>query len=191
MVTEPAGKTHQPTNKSAYMGLWNSDSAVFCFLPEFLTVPNMCSSACLRCYTCVFPAICPLDCFMFPQECPTGQRCLSSTATGRQGETQICVSGGWGEGSFLIVKAKMATTWQTEPRCTVHCPGPYWRNLHHSRDFISISAAVVQQTAPYVLVLLFLTCVLLQLSCPKTDTPTCLVLKKNNKTNHKFLLGWL
>ncbi|KAI4817346.1 hypothetical protein KUCAC02_010752 [Chaenocephalus aceratus] len=41
-------------------------------------------AACLTCYTCMFPAISPLDCFQFPQECPAGQRCLSSTATGRR-----------------------------------------------------------------------------------------------------------
>uniref|UniRef100_A0A3B4VBJ2 UPAR/Ly6 domain-containing protein n=1 Tax=Seriola dumerili TaxID=41447 RepID=A0A3B4VBJ2_SERDU len=44
------------------------------------------SHPCLRCYTCLFPAISPLDCFKFPQECPAGQRCLSSTATGRRGK---------------------------------------------------------------------------------------------------------
>ncbi|XP_056876756.1 sperm acrosome membrane-associated protein 4-like [Takifugu flavidus] len=43
----------------------------------------------LQCYTCVFPAISPLDCFKFPQECPAGQRCLSSTATGRRGSLQV------------------------------------------------------------------------------------------------------
>lgn len=45
-------------------------------------------SACLSCYTCLFPAISPMDCVKFPQECPAGQRCLSSTATGTRGE--IC-----------------------------------------------------------------------------------------------------
>ncbi|XP_049457883.1 prostate stem cell antigen-like isoform X1 [Epinephelus fuscoguttatus] len=46
-------------------------------------------AACLRCYTCLFPAISPMDCFKFPQECPAGQRCLSSTATGRRGALQV------------------------------------------------------------------------------------------------------
>lgn len=46
-------------------------------------------AACLHCYTCVFPAISPLDCLKFPQECPAGQRCLSSVAMGRQGSLQI------------------------------------------------------------------------------------------------------
>ncbi|XP_023257522.1 prostate stem cell antigen-like [Seriola lalandi dorsalis] len=46
-------------------------------------------AACLHCYTCLFPAISPLDCFKFPQECPAGQRCLSSTATGRRGALQV------------------------------------------------------------------------------------------------------
>ncbi|XP_029370668.1 sperm acrosome membrane-associated protein 4-like [Echeneis naucrates] len=43
----------------------------------------------LYCYTCLFPAISPIDCFRFPQECPAGQRCLSSTATGIQGDLQV------------------------------------------------------------------------------------------------------
>uniref|UniRef100_A0A8C6LRG6 Snake toxin/toxin-like domain-containing protein n=1 Tax=Nothobranchius furzeri TaxID=105023 RepID=A0A8C6LRG6_NOTFU len=45
--------------------------------------------SCLSCYTCVFPAISPMDCLKFPLECPAGQRCLSSQATGRRGEAQI------------------------------------------------------------------------------------------------------
>ncbi|KAK7906999.1 hypothetical protein WMY93_015611 [Mugilogobius chulae] len=43
----------------------------------------------LRCYTCLFPAISPLDCFKFPQECPAGQRCLFSEATGRRGALSV------------------------------------------------------------------------------------------------------
>ncbi|KAM9823799.1 prostate stem cell antigen-like [Neosynchiropus ocellatus] len=43
----------------------------------------------LYCYTCVFPAISPLDCLKFPQECPEGQQCLSSTATGRRGSLEL------------------------------------------------------------------------------------------------------
>ncbi|XP_008289762.1 prostate stem cell antigen-like [Stegastes partitus] len=46
-------------------------------------------AACLKCYTCVFPAISPLDCLKFPLECPAGQRCLSSVATGRRGALQL------------------------------------------------------------------------------------------------------
>ncbi|XP_034016847.1 prostate stem cell antigen [Thalassophryne amazonica] len=46
-------------------------------------------AACLHCYTCVFPAISSLDCLKFPQECPAGQRCLSSTATGTRGALQL------------------------------------------------------------------------------------------------------
>uniref|UniRef100_A0A8D3BF15 UPAR/Ly6 domain-containing protein n=1 Tax=Scophthalmus maximus TaxID=52904 RepID=A0A8D3BF15_SCOMX len=38
---------------------------------------------------CVFPAISPLDCLRFPQECSAGQRCLSSTATGRRGSLEL------------------------------------------------------------------------------------------------------
>lgn len=51
----------------------------------FICVP----SGCLYCYTCVFPAVSPLDCLRFPQECPKGHRCLSSTATGKRG--QFCM----------------------------------------------------------------------------------------------------
>ncbi|KPP62910.1 hypothetical protein Z043_118871, partial [Scleropages formosus] len=43
----------------------------------------------LRCYTCVFPAISPIDCLKFPQECPAGQRCLSSVAIGTQGTLRL------------------------------------------------------------------------------------------------------
>ncbi|XP_029938111.1 sperm acrosome membrane-associated protein 4-like [Salarias fasciatus] len=46
-------------------------------------------AACLRCYTCVFPAISPMDCLKFPLECPAGQRCLSSEATGKRGALQM------------------------------------------------------------------------------------------------------
>ncbi|XP_076006121.1 prostate stem cell antigen-like [Genypterus blacodes] len=46
-------------------------------------------AACLRCYTCLFPAISPMDCLKFPQECPAGQRCLASTAIGKRGELQL------------------------------------------------------------------------------------------------------
>ncbi|KAK2887340.1 hypothetical protein QQF64_013556 [Cirrhinus molitorella] len=43
----------------------------------------------LTCYTCTFPAISPLDCLKFPQECPAGQRCLASTAVGVKGSVHI------------------------------------------------------------------------------------------------------
>ncbi|XP_040044319.2 uncharacterized protein LOC120826262 [Gasterosteus aculeatus] len=46
-------------------------------------------AACLSCFTCLFPAISPLDCLKFPLECPAGQRCLSSTAMGKQGPLQV------------------------------------------------------------------------------------------------------
>ncbi|KAM6899288.1 sperm acrosome membrane-associated protein 4-like [Xenentodon cancila] len=48
-------------------------------------------AACLRCYTCVFPAISPLDCLKYPLECPAGQRCLSSEATGTQGAIRLTI----------------------------------------------------------------------------------------------------
>lgn len=38
---------------------------------------------CLKCYTCLFPTISPVDCIKFPMKCPPNQRCLYSTATGR------------------------------------------------------------------------------------------------------------
>ncbi|KAL2080588.1 hypothetical protein ACEWY4_024381 [Coilia grayii] len=43
----------------------------------------------LRCYTCVFPSISPMDCLRYPQECPVGQRCLSSTAVASQGTLRL------------------------------------------------------------------------------------------------------
>ncbi|XP_022527609.2 lymphocyte antigen 6D-like [Astyanax mexicanus] len=43
----------------------------------------------LECYSCVFPAISPLDCLKFPQECPEGQRCLSSEAVAVRGSVVI------------------------------------------------------------------------------------------------------
>ncbi|XP_053190553.1 prostate stem cell antigen-like [Scomber japonicus] len=46
-------------------------------------------ATCLHCYTCVFPSISPMDCLQFPQECPAGQLCLSSTATGIRGPLQV------------------------------------------------------------------------------------------------------
>ncbi|XP_023146491.1 prostate stem cell antigen-like [Amphiprion ocellaris] len=59
--------------------------------PQLLFVFLCCLplAACLKCYTCVFPAISPLDCLKFPLECPAGQRCLSSVATGRRGALQM------------------------------------------------------------------------------------------------------
>ncbi|XP_066437715.1 ly6/PLAUR domain-containing protein 2-like [Eleutherodactylus coqui] len=37
----------------------------------------------LRCYTCLFPTISPMDCIKFPVKCPPNERCLFSTATGK------------------------------------------------------------------------------------------------------------
>lgn len=55
-------------------------TALLCCLPL---------AACLRCYTCVFPAISPIDCLKLPLECPAGQRCLSSVAMGKRGALQL------------------------------------------------------------------------------------------------------
>ncbi|KAM6935535.1 uncharacterized protein PEZ65_005879 isoform 1-T1 [Lycodopsis pacificus] len=46
-------------------------------------------SAPLFCYTCVFPAISPLDCIRFPLWCPPGQVCLSSRAVGEKGDFRV------------------------------------------------------------------------------------------------------
>ncbi|KAF7226511.1 sperm acrosome membrane-associated protein 4 [Nothobranchius furzeri] len=43
----------------------------------------------LFCYTCVFPAISPLDCIRFPLRCPPGQLCLSSRAVGQKGDFHV------------------------------------------------------------------------------------------------------
>ncbi|XP_012712358.2 protein Bouncer [Fundulus heteroclitus] len=43
----------------------------------------------LFCYTCVFPAISPLDCIRFPLKCPPGQLCLSSRAEGQRGDFRV------------------------------------------------------------------------------------------------------
>ncbi|KAM4736651.1 uncharacterized protein FYW61_006748 [Anableps anableps] len=43
----------------------------------------------LFCYTCVFPAISPLDCIRFPLKCPPGQLCLSSRAVGQKGGLRV------------------------------------------------------------------------------------------------------
>lgn len=61
------------------------------FQSHFLVVLLCCVplAAGLRCYTCLFPAISPLDCFKFPQECPAGQRCLFSEAVGRRGALTV------------------------------------------------------------------------------------------------------
>lgn len=50
----------------------------------------VCPSVPLFCYTCVFPAISPLDCIRFPLRCPPGQVCLSSRAVGEKGEGASC-----------------------------------------------------------------------------------------------------
>ncbi|CAJ0965964.1 unnamed protein product [Ranitomeya imitator] len=37
----------------------------------------------LRCYTCLFPTLSPMDCIKFPVKCPPKERCLYSTASGK------------------------------------------------------------------------------------------------------------
>ncbi|XP_034553640.1 sperm acrosome membrane-associated protein 4-like [Notolabrus celidotus] len=43
----------------------------------------------LFCYTCVFPAILPIDCIRFPIKCPREQVCLSSRAVGEKGDLHV------------------------------------------------------------------------------------------------------
>ncbi|XP_041429851.1 prostate stem cell antigen-like [Xenopus laevis] len=43
----------------------------------------------LKCYTCLFPTISPLECLKFPVSCPPSERCLTSTASGRKGDFQF------------------------------------------------------------------------------------------------------
>ncbi|XP_053545163.1 CD59 glycoprotein-like [Bombina bombina] len=43
----------------------------------------------LRCYTCLFPTIAPLECIKFPVTCPPSEQCLISTATGKKGNFQF------------------------------------------------------------------------------------------------------
>ncbi|XP_076137432.1 sperm acrosome membrane-associated protein 4-like [Alosa pseudoharengus] len=43
----------------------------------------------LFCYTCVFPAISPLNCIRYPQKCPPGHQCLSSRAVGQRGDIKV------------------------------------------------------------------------------------------------------
>ncbi|KAM4696555.1 uncharacterized protein WCC33_015300 [Rhinophrynus dorsalis] len=45
----------------------------------------------LKCYTCLFPSIAPMDCLKFPVTCPPSERCLTSTATGRRGNFQFVI----------------------------------------------------------------------------------------------------
>uniref|UniRef100_H2L9W5 Uncharacterized protein n=1 Tax=Oryzias latipes TaxID=8090 RepID=H2L9W5_ORYLA len=54
----------------------------FYFLNDYRSVPFP---------YCVFPAISPLDCLEFPLECPAGQRCLSSEASGHQGPIYLTI----------------------------------------------------------------------------------------------------
>ncbi|CDQ58060.1 unnamed protein product [Oncorhynchus mykiss] len=61
-------------------------SQLLCHLLLLCLVPSVVP---LFCFTCVFPAISPLDCIKFPQKCPPGQQCLSSKAVGKRGEFSV------------------------------------------------------------------------------------------------------
>lgn len=57
-----------------YKLLWRQNSiAVFAGSP-------------LRCYTCLFPTISPLDCLKFATPCGPSQKCLTSVAKGHKGD---------------------------------------------------------------------------------------------------------
>ncbi|KAL7858677.1 hypothetical protein AOLI_G00187790 [Acnodon oligacanthus] len=72
----------------------------------------------LTCYTCMFPAISPLDCLKFPQECPAGQRCLSSVATGVRGSISIVL-----HEKELRGSVSMWSQWrETRRRAELHLP---------------------------------------------------------------------
>ncbi|XP_014892375.1 prostate stem cell antigen-like isoform X1 [Poecilia latipinna] len=58
---------------------------LLCFPPAVACCPPVS----LFCYTCVFPAISPLDCIRFPLKCPPGQVCLSSRAVGQKGDLRV------------------------------------------------------------------------------------------------------
>ncbi|TFJ96211.1 BolA family transcriptional regulator [Platysternon megacephalum] len=45
----------------------------------------------LRCYTCLFPTLAPLDCLKFVTPCAPTQRCLTSVARGRRGALELVV----------------------------------------------------------------------------------------------------
>ncbi|XP_053329078.1 CD59 glycoprotein-like [Spea bombifrons] len=47
------------------------------------------SGEALRCYTCLFPTIAPMECIKFPVTCPPSEKCLISTATGKRGNFQF------------------------------------------------------------------------------------------------------
>uniref|UniRef100_A0A803T9X8 UPAR/Ly6 domain-containing protein n=1 Tax=Anolis carolinensis TaxID=28377 RepID=A0A803T9X8_ANOCA len=45
----------------------------------------------LKCYTCLFPTISPLDCFKFITPCGPSQRCLQSVTTGHRGALELVI----------------------------------------------------------------------------------------------------
>ncbi|XP_072317709.1 protein Bouncer-like [Eucyclogobius newberryi] len=58
-------------------------------LRALLLLSSLSSVVPLFCYTCVVPAVSPLDCIRFPVKCPAQQLCLSSRAVGRRGDHQV------------------------------------------------------------------------------------------------------
>ncbi|XP_060094210.1 CD59 glycoprotein-like [Heteronotia binoei] len=49
------------------------------------------SGVALRCYTCLFPTISPLDCLKFPTPCGPSQQCLTSVARGHRGALELVI----------------------------------------------------------------------------------------------------
>ncbi|XP_069491254.1 lymphocyte antigen 6 complex locus protein G6c [Ambystoma mexicanum] len=43
----------------------------------------------LRCYTCLFPTVSPLECLKFELTCPPSERCSATVATGYRGDFQF------------------------------------------------------------------------------------------------------
>ncbi len=88
---------------------------------------HVCPAVPLFCYTCVFPAISPLDCIRFPLKCPPGQVCLSSRAVGEKGEGS---SSHWTTFKWIKTEKK---NWERQQhahsemcRCGLFCVSQNW-----------------------------------------------------------------
>ncbi|XP_028575700.2 lymphocyte antigen 6 complex locus protein G6c [Podarcis muralis] len=61
------------------------------FLVTCSTLLLLPSGSALRCYTCLFPTISPLDCLKFPTPCGPSQRCLTSIIRGHRGALELVI----------------------------------------------------------------------------------------------------
>ncbi|XP_060127137.1 protein Bouncer-like [Zootoca vivipara] len=61
------------------------------FLVSCATLLLLPSGSALRCYTCLFPTISPLDCLKFPTPCGPSQRCLTSVIRGHRGALELVI----------------------------------------------------------------------------------------------------